>query len=224
MICKNPECINEFDYTYDKIYCSRSCAAKVNNSIRPKRNLTQWKCESCDEVIVRTSWKDRRRFCDECRYSRRVTLAQEARSKKTPKKEKIKVSYTFNCKGCQQPFESSTKTRLYCSKDCRKYVPIQREMIDWESLTIKEVKGEGNANSRSRMPYVRNLARKKYLKSDKPKQCFVCNYDYHFDICHIKDVHQYHDDALIREVNHIDNLVALCKNHHWEFDNGYLSI
>ena len=31
------------------------------------------------------------------------------------------------------------------------------------------------------------------------------------------------DDAKISEINDIRNLIALCPNHHWEFDNGKLS-
>lgn len=30
--------------------------------------------------------------------------------------------------------------------------------------------------------------------------------------------------ATISDVNDPSNLVALCKNHHWEFDNGHLSL
>ena len=31
-------------------------------------------------------------------------------------------------------------------------------------------------------------------------------------------------NRLLTEINNIDNLVALCKTHHWELDNGYLVI
>ncbi len=224
MICSNDKCSKEFDYVYGKIYCSRSCAAIVNNSKRPKRNLGQWPCKGCQKILERESWQDRRVFCDDCRLNRRQELVNIARSSRKPASKKEPILYEFICKKCNLSFTSTTKTRSYCSAECRKYSPIKRESIDWESLTIQEVRGEGNANQRSRLSYVRGLARKKYLKSNKPKACLICNYDYHFDVCHVKDVYQYSDDALIREVNHIDNLVALCKNHHWEFDTGKLSI
>ena len=29
----------------------------------------------------------------------------------------------------------------------------------------------------------------------------------------------FNSDALISEINSIDNLIALCPTHHWEFDN-----
>ena len=54
--------------------------------------------------------------------------------------------------------------------------------------------------------------------------CKVCSYDLHVDICHVIAVHQFNADRTLGEVNNIDNLVALCKNHHWEFDNGMLDL
>ena len=67
-------------------------------------------------------------------------------------------------------------------------------------------------------------ARKAYKASGKPYICKHCGYDLHVDICHIKDIKDFPDSALVKEMNHPDNLVALCKNHHWEFDNGFLKL
>lgn len=32
------------------------------------------------------------------------------------------------------------------------------------------------------------------------------------------------DEALVKEINDIENLVPLCPNHHWEFDNKILKL
>jgi len=37
-------------------------------------------------------------------------------------------------------------------------------------------------------------------------------------------VSDFPDAALIAEINDIANLVALCPNHHWEFDHGVLTL
>ena len=58
-----------------------------------------------------------------------------------------------------------------------------------------------------------------YQNSNKPKQCICCNYDKHYEVAHIKAVSDFNDDTLISEINDIDNLIALCPNHHWEYDN-----
>ena len=53
---------------------------------------------------------------------------------------------------------------------------------------------------------------------------FRSGYDKHYEVCHIKAVSDFSEDTPITVINHIDNLVALCPNHHWEFDNGLLDI
>lgn len=49
--------------------------------------------------------------------------------------------------------------------------------------------------------------------------CKHCGYDKHIEICHIKAIKDFSEDSLISEVNHINNLLPLCPNCHWEFDN-----
>jgi hypothetical protein len=71
---------------------------------------------------------------------------------------------------------------------------------------------------------IRTHARKKYLKSDQPQQCLECGYELQFDVCHIKDIYKYEETETLAVINAMPNLVALCKVHHWEFDNGHLSI
>lgn len=61
-------------------------------------------------------------------------------------------------------------------------------------------------------------------KSDKPCKCAICGYDKHIEIAHIKAVSEFDDSVTIAEINSIDNLIALCPNHHWEYDNGILTL
>lgn len=67
-------------------------------------------------------------------------------------------------------------------------------------------------------------ARQIFNNSSKPKKCAICGYERHYEVCHIKAVSDFDDNALIAEINNIDNLIALCPNHHWEYDNGVLDI
>lgn len=71
---------------------------------------------------------------------------------------------------------------------------------------------------------IRKHSRYIYNTSNKSKYCTVCGYDKHYEICHIKAVSEFEDNALIKEINNIDNLTALCRNHHWELDNGLLKL
>lgn len=72
---------------------------------------------------------------------------------------------------------------------------------------------------------IRQHARTVFAASDKKKSCVACDYKLHFDVCHIKSVASFSDDASVAlEINAIENLVALCPNHHWEFDNGIFDL
>jgi 5-methylcytosine-specific restriction endonuclease McrA len=71
---------------------------------------------------------------------------------------------------------------------------------------------------------IRELARLAYKRSDKPKQCVVCGYQLHYEICHVIPISDFSIDTSISVVNALSNLIALCPNHHWELDNGYLTL
>jgi hypothetical protein len=159
-------CLHCKKETSNPKFCSRSCAACINNTIRPKR-----KPEGA-------------------------------------------------CKTCKKP---NTTNRTYCHS-CwikkRKLNSIQR----WETETLKAVRGIGNANAGGRYPMLRNMSRKKYIKSGRPMTCFECGYSKHVDICHIKEIKSFSEDSFVSEINDLDNLIALCKNHHWELDNGFMTL
>lgn len=50
-------------------------------------------------------------------------------------------------------------------------------------------------------------------------KCEKCGYDKHVEACHIKPISSFSDDTPIDVINAPDNLLALCPNCHWEFDN-----
>lgn len=71
---------------------------------------------------------------------------------------------------------------------------------------------------------IRKNAQAVFDKSNIPRCCAVCGYDKHIEIAHIKAVADFDDTTLVSEINDIDNLIALCPNHHWEYDNGLLEL
>ena len=79
-------------------------------------------------------------------------------------------------------------------------------------------------NWQSARSFIRRNSQEKYLKSGNPLKCKVCGYDKHVEIAHIKAVSEFSNETPIGEINSIDNLIALCPNHHWEYDNGILKI
>lgn len=213
--CKNSNCGKPFGLRQSKngkprLYCSRSCSASVNNRLYPKRELLDFFCVKCGTKLHRENYLDRRIKCEDCLVSSSQDLI-------------LQPSYSLTCKRCLEVFSSLTNTRSYCSKECRYNRPY-RNQIDWGAITVREARGDGNANYKSLMPYLRQLSRKIYLNSDKPKECLVCGYNKHFDVAHVKDMKDFADDDLVSDVNDLNNLIALCKNHHWEFDKDHLPI
>lgn len=95
------------------------------------------------------------------------------------------------------------------------------------SPILLQTKGELLSKRKNYQSYrsaIRKLAEKIYKNSNKELKCAVCNYDKHVEIAHIKPVSDFDDCSTIAEINSIDNLIALCPNHHWEYDNGILKI
>lgn len=84
--------------------------------------------------------------------------------------------------------------------------------------TVLEVKSENNSLRWS--DHVRMMARAIHSF----KKCAVCGYGKHVEIAHIRPISDFPDSATIKEINDLNNVVGLCPNHHWEFDNGLLKL
>jgi len=69
--------------------------------------------------------------------------------------------------------------------------------------------------------HVRGLCRV-WLKHLTKKPCKNCGYNKHVELCHIKSLASFTDDSLLKNVNSEENVIPLCRNCHWEFDNGLL--
>ena len=125
---------------------------------------------------------------------------------KIPKRHR-QINY---CKSCGK------ETGFFRRKFCSSCNPMNK---DWSTITYSEATSKRKYQKNSR---IRNLARRIYKSSDKPQCCMICGYNKHFEVCHIKSISSFPNTATISEINHIDNLIALCPNHHWELDHSNL--
>lgn len=103
----------------------------------------------------------------------------------------------------------------YKTKRCRPCWAIVKRDLALDK-TVAEIKIE--AGSLRWTDHVRYFSRKMH----EFVKCAECGYDTHVEVAHIKDIANFDDNATIREINHQRNVVGLCPNHHWEFDNGHL--
>ncbi len=71
---------------------------------------------------------------------------------------------------------------------------------------------------------IREHARKIAHQQNMLNECQICGYSLHVECAHKKPINKFADDTLISMMNRPSNLIGLCRNHHWEFDHGYLSL
>lgn len=95
---------------------------------------------------------------------------------------------------------------------------LKRNIVDIKSDTKGNLFKRRNQWQNARSA-IQKQARLIYQNSDKPKRCICCGYDKHYEVAHIRAVSDFNDNALISEINDVNNLIALCPNHHWEYDN-----
>ena len=126
---------------------------------------------------------------------------------KIPKRKK-QISFCILC---------GKTTKFFRRRFCENCNPIKK---DWSKITYGEIKTKKYQQN----SIIRSNARKSYKKSGQPQCCIICGYKKHFEVCHIKAISSFRDTAKVSNINHISNLVALCPNHHWEFDHQHLSL
>lgn len=66
--------------------------------------------------------------------------------------------------------------------------------------------------------HVRGMARSKFKKL-LSLPCAHCGYSKHVELAHVKPLSSFPDSALLSEINSEENVIQLCPNCHWEFDN-----
>lgn len=182
-----------------KKFCSKSCAAKYNNkgnikNIYGTNGVTSKTDTFTDEEILKM-------FID----SKSISEF----SKKLGYKHKI----TANQSGVNDRLKN-------LNLDINDIKRLQNHVVH---LKKEELFNKSSCWQNARSTIAR-MARKAYADSDKPKSCIVCGYKNHYEVAHIKAVSEFPKDSLLSEINNVDNLIALCPNHHWEYDNMKLDI
>lgn len=152
-------------------------------------------CKHCDRATTNPT------FCS-------LSCAASFNNRKFPKKKTAKPK---SCKHCRVQIFGRRTTCDDCNPSC----------VDWSRLTLSELKVRAKYQHSAR---VRQVARNIYRQSDRPKHCVICGYDKHYEVCHIKPIQEFSDITSIATINDLNNLVALCPNHHWEFDHGLLTL
>lgn len=130
---------------------------------------------------------------------------------------------TSKCKTCGKTYERYfVNGRWSLAKNC----PDCQSMgygnsISFMGKTKKDIYDTYSSKYSARNAIAQN-AQVVYRNKNGDNVCFLCGYEKHIETCHIKPVSDFDDLAFISEINTIHNLIALCPNCHWEFDNNAL--
>ena len=134
-----------------------------------------------------------------------------------PKRKTTRVCNSTDCNNLIRNWRSTL-----CEEHFQEYIKGKRENL--ELLTIGEYR---DRIKNSHIKYhisslhagVRGLARS-WHKDLTKLPCKHCGYSKHVELCHVKGLATFDDDALMGEVNGKDNIIQLCRNCHWELDHN----
>jgi hypothetical protein len=155
----------------------------------------------------------------------------------------------LHCLVCKKEFKPSKLTQKYCSHSCAniahpkrcktKQCKICKTKIESSYTFCDQCITEGKHLRNGKKIENKTLAEMTYNKNDANRYCAIrgnarlvvkyitkcqkCNYSLHTEVCHIKPINEFDMNTKISEINNPDNLLVLCRNHHWEFDNGFLT-
>ena len=121
-----------------------------------------------------------------------------------------KIVYSYRHSKCEEHYNIyiQNKRSNFLNTPLKEY---------WQKDSIKHL------HPSSKNAHIRGLARS--MNKDIIKlPCAKCGYDKHVEICHIKPIRDFNEESTIAEVNSKENIIQLCPNCHWEFDNNLLTL
>lgn len=129
-------------------------------------------------------------------------------SKNSDRVKRWRLKHKKLCPDCQIKYiRADSLTCLSCSKSLG-------------DLTLNDAIYKNNHRS-SAFALIRNRARRMYDNVINGG-CKICGYSKHVEVCHIKPISKFDGECKISEINSENNIVILCPNHHWEFDNNLI--
>jgi hypothetical protein len=125
----------------------------------------------------------------------------------------------------RSPKHNNLIKRKFC-EDCariRRMGSLGKSVVPMKDRTKEDLFGSRSSWQSARTA-IRWHANSVMTKAGVRKSCAICDYTNHVELCHIKAVKEFLGQAKLSEINNTKNLVYLCPNHHWEYDNGVLSL
>jgi hypothetical protein len=126
----------------------------------------------------------------------------------------------------QAPKRRLTRT---CA-ECNTLIPASRQFCavhgkrkaDYLLLTVAQLKAKDAIKHPSYYRgYLNSITR--LLNAHRPRVCQACGYAKHVEYCHKQPISSFPDSVTVQVVSGPENILVLCPNCHWEYDNGLLT-
>lgn len=133
------------------------------------------------------------------------------------------------CKGCKTAYFciDGHRSVTFCLDCLDGYSSVfERDTAYTKSLTVGEYRHKLANRDKHRSwlhAEVRGFNRR-WNASLRELPCQHCGYNKHVELCHKRDIADFPDSATLGEINSRENVIQLCRNCHWEFDNGLLTL
>jgi len=171
-------------------------------------------CLTCSKFFLKDSVelkKHPRSFCSRSCAAKTNNLGIRRHPPRTCKKCKEQYittkehrSLTF-CKNCKLNHFNSDIAKTLSLDDYRNRDSVKNKHPSWISSHVR-------------------LFNRSWNKPLIELPCQKCGYSLHTELCHIKPISKFDGNTTLGEINDPSNILVLCPNHHWEFDNGKLEL
>lgn len=182
-------------------------------------------CKNCNKEFNKSITEIKKHPNHFCSRSCSATFNNKGKQRNPPK--------ILICKHCNSEYTYSKKnnTHSFCTTCFSKTELIRGKSMNLISeqiklLTIGEYRNKESVKGKHKSwlhAHIRNFCRS-WNKDIAINGCQKCGYKNHIEFCHIKAISEFDDTATLSEVNSPLNILVLCPNHHWEFDNNILKI
>lgn len=183
------------------------CSAKCSSADKSIKNRQEVACTNCDKTLYRIKSeieKSTNHFCTKscaASYNNKIYIKRKLTKKCV---ECSEVVFSHRSNRCEKHHKEHINNR-YCNKTIGEYrnkLSVKGKHPSWVNSHIR-------------------LFAKSWNKELLTLPCAKCSYNKHVELAHIKAISTYSDDTVLSEVNNKLNLIQLCPNCHWEFDNGF---
>lgn len=120
-----------------------------------------------------------------------------------------------NCDRCNVTYVLKENRSQYCYK-CRSLVKIEQS-TGGKTIGHYRSKNTENGHRSWLLSEIRKHCRT--MNKHRIDECQACGYARRVERCHVRGLAEWPDETLVSVINHPDNVLILCPNHHTEFDN-----